>query len=164
SVIGLKQGCYLLSPNQHKLEEIRQKISPRFSFEPVENDLNLSLVQLELGDSRKLAEQASCNQKIAAHGCFSLGMLFPFTSVESKAHDYRSLYWQAGLLGQALYFGAESVGLQGTGIGCFHDNQIHEYLGHETAEFQDLYHFVVGKALVDDRLTNLPAYDKQRNR
>ena len=162
-VTGLRQGCYLLSPNQHKLEGMRQKISPRFLFEPVENEFNLSLVQLELGDSRTLAEKASCNQKIAAHGCFSLGMLFPFTSIAKQPHDYRSIYWQAGVLGQILYWGAESVGLQGTGIGCYHDNQIHEYLEHETGEFQDFYHFVVGKALVDERLTNIPPYSESRN-
>jgi hypothetical protein len=32
-------------------------------------------------------------------------------------------------------------------------------LGLEGLQFQDLYHFTVGKALKDPRLVDLPAYD-----
>jgi hypothetical protein len=37
-------------------------------------------------------------------------------------------------------------------------------LGIATTQFQALYHFTVGRALTDDRITTLPAYPgRQRN-
>ena len=48
--------------------------------------------------------------------------------------------------------------VQGTGIGCYFDDAVHEALGLDTARFQDLYHFTVGKAVIDARLGSEPAY------
>jgi len=58
-----------------------------------------------------------------------------------------------------MYLSAEAAGFNGCGIGCFFDDELHQMLGLEGLQFQDLYHFTVGKALKDPRLVDLPAYD-----
>jgi hypothetical protein len=35
---------------------------------------------------------------------------------------------------------------------------VHQLLGLETAQYQSLYHFTIGHAVEDTRLTTLPAY------
>jgi len=57
-----------------------------------------------------------------------------------------------------LYLEAEASGLQGTGIGCYFDDVVHRALGLNTERFQDLYHFTVGKAVIDTRLGSEAAY------
>jgi hypothetical protein len=77
---------------------------------------------------------------------------------------YRRLHWEAGLLGQVLYLEAEAAGVRATGIGCFFDDVVHESLGLANARFRDLYHFTVGGAAEDPRLTTLPGYDAEVGR
>ena len=71
---------------------------------------------------------------------------------------YRQLHWEAGLLGHVLYLEAEAAGLRATGIGCFFDDAFHELLGLRDRTFQSLYHFTVGRPLVDERIITLPPY------
>ena len=72
--------------------------------------------------------------------------------------SYRRLFWECGLIGQALYLEAEAAGIRGTGIGCFFDDSMHELLGIQDTEFQSLYHFTIGRPLVDSRLQTFPGY------
>jgi hypothetical protein len=71
---------------------------------------------------------------------------------------YRRLFWESGLIGQALYLEAEAAGVRGTGIGCFFDDPVHALLGLSDTRLQSLYHFTVGGPLTDVRLQTLPAY------
>lgn len=73
---------------------------------------------------------------------------------------YRRLFWEAGVIGQVLYLEATAAGLSGTGIGCYFDDAVHALLGLAGAsmEWQSLYHFAVGRAVDDERLSTLPAY------
>lgn len=71
---------------------------------------------------------------------------------------YPRLYWECGLVGQILYLEAEAAGLGGTGIGCFFDDPVHQLLGLPDDRFQSLYHFTVGRPVVDSRLTTTPPY------
>jgi hypothetical protein len=59
-----------------------------------------------------------------------------------------------------LYLEATAAGLTGTGIGCFFDAEVLEILGIADGKFdwQSLYHFSVGGAIEDTRLSTLPAY------
>ncbi len=66
------------------------------------------------------------------------------------------------MIGQVLYLEAESLDLRGTGIGCFFDDPLHELLGLQGVLYQDLYHFTVGGAVEDRRLTTMPAYPKNK--
>jgi len=115
---------------------------------------------------RKTASQISCFQGIAGHSAFSLGMLANMgdTLLKEGAWAYRRLFWEAGIIGQVLYLEAEACNLSGTGIGCYFDDSVHQLLGLEPeGAWQSLYHFTVGKARVDERLTTLKAYHHLEN-
>jgi hypothetical protein len=85
-------------------------------------------------------------------------------NVERHPFHYRCLHWEAGMIGQVLYLDAETHGMRGTGMGCFFDDVTHEILGLTDNTFQDLYHFSVGRAVEDRRLTTLPPYDHLKER
>jgi hypothetical protein len=110
-----------------------------------------------------VAAQVSCGQDIAADGCFSLAMLAEYEGPlqERGAWHYPRLFWECGMLGQVLYLEAEASGIRATGIGCYFDDPVHELLGLEGRAFQDLYHFTLGGAIDDTRLSTLPAYEIQ---
>jgi nitroreductase len=78
-----------------------------------------------------------------------------------RAHGasfYRHLFWESGVVGQALYLDAEAAGARATGIGCFYDDPVHDVLGLQGHAFQSLYHFTVGMPVDDTRLTTEPGY------
>ena len=107
-----------------------------------------------------MARRLSCDQDIAADGCFSLGMLADFDGslVEYGPSFYRQLFWESGVVGQLLYLDAEAAGVRATGIGCFYDDPVHDVLGLQDHAFQSLYHFTVGVPIDDTRLTTEPGY------
>ncbi len=63
------------------------------------------------------------------------------------------------MLGQVITLVAEATGWRGTGIGCFFDDADHELLGLKDDQFQVIYHYAVGMALDDPRISTLPAYE-----
>lgn len=107
-----------------------------------------------------ISKAISCTQDIASDGAFSLGMLCNFSEqIQTHgAHRYKELYWECGAIGQQLYLEATSMGLSGTGIGCFLDDMMHGLLGLKDNRFQILYHFTVGRGYVDSRILTKPAY------
>jgi hypothetical protein len=109
---------------------------------------------------RDFARTLSCHQDIAADGAFSLGMLARFEPVlrERGAAAYRELFWEAGMIGQALYLAAETAGARGTGIGCYFDEVLHRALGLAGHDWQSLYHFTIGGPVEDVRLRTGPPY------
>jgi hypothetical protein len=76
---------------------------------------------------------------------------------------YRALFWEAGLIGQVLYLEAEAWGARATGIGCYFDDPVHEVLGLQNRQFQDLYHFAVGIPVDDPRLQSWPPYEQHEH-
>lgn len=168
-VDGLAPGLYALVRSPNLYDNFKQAMQTQdFSWEPVE-DCELPLYTLSAPmDYRKTASQLSCYQGIAGHSAFSLGMIANMqNTIETEgAWAYRRLFWEAGLIGQVLYLEAEACGLSGTGIGCFFDDNVHDLLGLEAeGNWQSLYHFTVGKARVDQRLTTLSGYHHlQRNK
>jgi hypothetical protein len=113
-------------------------------------------------DLRASAKWISCHQNIAADSCFALGMLTRFASALQEPWRYRHLFWECGMLGHALYLEAEAAGVRATGIGCFFDDEMHALLGLKDHEWQSLYHFTVGGAVEDQRLSSEPPYQRQR--
>lgn len=88
-----------------------------------------------------------------------MGMISRFRkNIERDPFCYRQLHWEAGMIGQVLYLGAEAHGMRGTGMGCFFDDVTHHILGLPDDTFQDLYHFSIGKAVEDTRITTRPPY------
>ena len=150
-------GLYFLVRNSEEIRQLRAQMSPTFLWEVTAfKDLYL----LKKGDFQNLSKTISCNQDIASDGAFSLGMLANYTEELRKfgAHRYKELYWECGAIGQQLYLEATSIGLSGTGIGCFLDDMMHDTLGLQSNSFQVLYHFTVGRGYVDSRIQTKPAY------
>lgn len=160
-VEGITPGVYCLIRDPDALGELKQLMKKEFVWQkPNTCPEELALFCLVEGDARALSQQLSCQQEIAADGCFSLAMLSRFETALQKtgAWLYPQLYWECGMIGQVLYLEAEAMKIQGTGIGCFFDNPGHEFLGLQGMNFQTLYYFTVGGALHDDRILTLPAY------
>lgn len=94
---------------------------------------------------KRWARESYCRQDVAS--CSSLGITFLaplLAAVQQHPHAYRALHRQAGWLGQYLYFLAEAQGLQGTGVGCFLDDEVSCYLPAAQGQYQVLYHFALG--------------------
>jgi SagB-type dehydrogenase family enzyme len=154
-------GMYLLVRDPTKMGSLKRAMHPRFDWStPPGCPPDLPLRLLEAGDARRLATQLSCHQDIAGDGAFSLAMIAEYQEVlfTHGAWFYRRLFWEAGLIGQLLYLEAEAAGVRATGIGCFFDDPVHRVFGIEDFAFQSLYHFTVGGAVDDPRLTTLAPY------
>jgi nitroreductase family protein len=165
-VDGVEPGLYALARDPAKVEKLKGAMHAHFAWErPGGCPAELPLFLLEGGDARVLATQVSCRQDIAGDGAFSLGMLAEYRSalVENGAWFYRRLFWEAGLIGQVLYLEAEAAGVRSTGIGCYFDDPVHQVFGLRDLELQSLYHFTVGGAVDDPRLTTLAPYKRDRS-
>jgi SagB-type dehydrogenase family enzyme len=160
-VDGLEPGLYMLVRDPAQADKLRRATHARFGWtKPPDCPTDLPLRLLEPGDARQLATQLSCLQDIAGDGAFSLGMLAEYqeTLFTQGPWSYRRLFWEAGLIGHVLYLEAEAAGVRATGIGCFFDDAVHQVFGLEGMAFQSLYHFTVGGAADDLRLTTLAPY------
>ncbi|HEX3625838.1 MAG TPA: SagB/ThcOx family dehydrogenase [Verrucomicrobiae bacterium] len=158
-VAGLDAGMYLWLRAPDDADTLRQAFRADFKWEAESTD-TAPLFRLGRGDLRDFARTLSCGQDIAADGAFSLGMLALFEPVlrERGAAAYRELFWEAGMIGQALYLAAEAAGVRGTGIGCYLDDVLHRALGLAGHDWQSLYHFTIGGAVEDLRLRTVPPY------
>ena len=108
---------------------------------------------------KRVTRTLHCQQDIASTACLAIGMMVPLESaLKSDPASYRDLHRAAGLIGQTLYLVAESLGLRGTGIGCFFDGPVRESLALEAHGLTTLYHFTIGKALDDPRIETRPPY------
>lgn len=157
NVADLPEGLYFFLRNEADAGEIRQISRSGLLWQAVEDGFPLYL--LEEGNFRRQAMMVSCHQEIAGYSAFSLGMIARFkTVIDGEPFRYRHLFWETGMIGQVLYLEAEAHGVRGTGIGCFFDDAVHEILGLKDNRFQSLYHFTIGKAIEDSRLTTYPPY------
>lgn len=160
---GLREGLYIFLRKPGEKEDFKARFRSDFIWEKPENcpyDLELyMLVEETLSD---FAAQLSCSQRKAADACFTVCMLSEFEEPLKTfgAWMYPYLFWECGILGQLLYLEAEAHGFRGCGIGCFFDDPLHETLGIEGFEYQDLYHFAVGSPLQEIGVTTFPAYGK----
>lgn len=155
-VEGLEKGLYAYVRNPHDIEALRGALDSSFVW----NDCDEGLYLLRTGDMRGIVQKISCNQEIAREGAFSFGMLCRFSQALERegAIGYKHLYHQCGAIGQALYLEATSLNLSATGIGCFLDDEFHALLGLRDLQFQSLYHFTIGRAIVDTRITTESPY------
>ena len=161
-VDGLEPGVYLLIRDAPAMDHVKAACRPDFLWERAHD--RLPFFQLARGDCRSLAARLSCDQAIAADGFFSLGMLADFDRrLDAFGPSfYRHLFWESGVVGQALYLAAEAAGARGTGIGCFYDDPVHDVLGITGHTLQSLYHFAIGVPVDDPRVTTEPAYSWER--
>ena len=166
-VDGLLPGIYMLLRNADPaLKAIfQQAMHEQFVWTiPEQCPASLPLYLLEDGNAQRIAMQLSCHQEVASASAFSLGMIAEFEASLEKQGPwfYKRLFWETGLIGQMLYLEAEAAGVRATGIGCFFDDPVHRVLGwYPETQFQSLYHFTVGGAVDDHRLTTLPPYGER---
>jgi len=161
-VLEISSGLYMLVREQNILEVFKTSMHQDFQWKkPEECPESLMLYGLTKGDFSGASKKVSCGQDIAGDGAFSLGMMAQFDDSLKKygAWFYKRLFWETGMLGQLLYLEAEAIGISSTGIGCFFDDPVHEIFGFKNTKFQSLYHFTVGGAVIDTRLTTLPAHE-----
>ncbi|HYQ72840.1 MAG TPA: SagB/ThcOx family dehydrogenase, partial [Gammaproteobacteria bacterium] len=163
-VAGLARGVYALPRRTDALPDLKAAMRDEFQWNAVDaSPDHLALRHLLSADARRTAARLACTQAIAADGAFSLAMLGEYEAALAEGPwGYRQLMTEAGLLGQALYLGAEACDLQGTGIGCFFDDGLHEVFGLRDHRFQVLYQFTVGKGLTDLRISNQRPYPELR--
>ncbi len=160
-VDGIPPGLYCLVRSPDKLESLQQSMRPEFCWQKPDGcPEGLPLYLLQEGDCRAVAWRVSCDQEIAGAGAFSCGMIAEFEPRlrQFGAWYYRRLFWETGVIGQVLYLEAEAQGVRGTGMGCYYDDPVHRVFGLTDSRFQSLYHFTIGGALEDGRLTTLPPY------
>jgi hypothetical protein len=156
-VVGLEPGLYVFARDPEAIDRLKPAMSDEWTWQRTgPGDLALHL--LAAGDARAAARTVSCHQDIAADSCFALAMLADLDVASRAPWRYRELHWECGIIGQVLYLEAEAAGIRATGIGCFFDDALHRVLGLRGGEWQTLYHFTVGGAVDDARLTTLPPY------
>lgn len=162
-VEGLKPGLYCLPRHSAAQPLLQAAMRPEFIWEkPDSAPVHIPLYQLMAAKAERTATQLSCLQAIAGTSAFSLGMLAEFSGTIARAPwHYRELFWESGAIGQILYTEAEAAGLQGTGIGCFFDDSVHDLLGLQNDDYQSLYHFTVGGGVTDQRIISLPPYTRR---
>jgi len=159
-VADLTPGLYALVRDPSRREALEGTMNRAFVWTRAEGcPASLPLFFLEAGDARRVAQQTSCDQEIAADGVFAVAMLAEYRAPLEAFGPwfYCRLYWETGLIGQVLYLEAEASGIRGTGIGCFFDDLTHRVFGLTGDHFQVLYHFTMGGPVDDPRLqTHLP--------
>lgn len=160
-VDSLAPGLYLLIRDPGAQSELDRATHDYFLWErPADCPADLSLYLLQPGDLTNTARTISCTQDIAGDGVFSLGMIARFqSSIDTHgAWFYKRLFQESGMIGQILYLEAEAAGISGTGIGCFFDDAVHDILGFQDTDFQIIYHFTIGGAVIDPQIVTLQAY------
>jgi hypothetical protein len=159
-VHDLDAGLYVLLRDPAQLADIRQSMRSEWLWQKV-GPAHLPLYFLLPYDLRDAAKLICCHQAIGADSCFALGMLADFEAALNEPWRYRHLFWECGMLGHALYLEAEAAGVRATGIGCYFDDEMHGLLGIDGHSWQSLYHFTMGGAVDDTRLSTLPPYEFQ---
>ena len=163
-VEGLAPGLYALPRHEAAEAGLRAQFKQDFTWQrPDGAPAHLPFFRLEATDSRATARTLNCHQAIGRDACFALAMVAEFGPIVAEdPWRYRQLHWEAGLIGHVLYLEAEAVGLRGTGIGCFFDDALHECLGLTGEDFQTLYHFALGRPVVDARIVSGDGYPGRR--
>ncbi len=99
-VQNLDPGLYVLVRDPAQTPALRAEMKPEFDWvKPLACPDGLELYRLQTGDVRKLSEQVSCHQSIAADGCFSLGMIAEF---ERPVRQYGGLGSIRGCFGKVV--------------------------------------------------------------
>ncbi|MDD4912783.1 MAG: nitroreductase family protein [Sideroxydans sp.] len=157
-VEGVAPGVYVMPRNGAKQASLRAAFRETFTWEAADSEL--PLYQLIAARAGKTARTLSCHQDIATQCAVTFMMIAEFAGpIAADPVAYRHLHWEAGMLGHVITLEAEVAGWRGTGIGCFFDDAVHEVLGIKDDSFQVIYHYAVGMALDDPRISTLPAYE-----
>lgn len=122
------------------------------------NRQTLDLTCMNETNVQVFAKFSSCMQDIASDGVFSVSLVADMQSAMECFGEraYRYVHQEAGFIGHMFYLTAHALKIDATGIGCFIDDEINQSL---PPGMEVVYNFTFGRALEDERLTTLPAYD-----
>jgi SagB-type dehydrogenase family enzyme len=156
-VEGLDPGVYLLprlgDPESALQSWLKARFQPRRVDAFADGMELLELATVPPRELTRVARTLHCHQDIAANGCFAVAMMADLDRALGAAPlAYRQLLREAGGLGHILYLQAETAGVRGTGIGCFFDDAVAEFLGLGPSPVRSVYHFSVGKPIHDPRI------------
>jgi SagB-type dehydrogenase family enzyme len=114
-----------------------------------------ALERIRAGDQQVMAAGLSLQQSIAGNACVAFSMIADIDRAVRSHGDrgYRYVHFEAGAIGQRLYLAAEALGLNATGIGAFFDDEVNRYLQVLSDQEQVVYHFAVGHAVPDPRVS-----------
>ncbi len=159
-VDGLEPGIYCLPRTPAALAELRAAMRPDWLWARVPDcPAHLPLYLLAPLDARQFAAGVSCHQEIAADSAFALAMLARFDDIDATGPGAI-----AGASGRRACSGRRSTSrrrppaFRAPASAATSTMPCIDALGLDTARFQDLYHFTVGKAVIDARLGSEPAY------
>ena len=163
-VDGLAPGAYLLPRSEAGATLLRRQLPVSLDWAPVpEAPVELSLWRLAANPALAgTLRTLNCHQALGSDAILGFALLAEFQPLPTP-WAYRERLMEAGLLGQVLYLQAEALGLAGTGIGCFFDDALHQLIGLTPASapqapLQSVYHFTIGRALVDGRVATTAPY------
>lgn len=113
------------------------------------------LEKVKTGDQRLVAAALSLGQQLAGNACVTFSMIGDLERATAAYGDrgYRYVHFEAGAIGQRLYLAAEALGLGATGIGAFYDDEVNRYLNLAPRQGQVVYHFAIGYAVPDPRVS-----------
>lgn len=156
-VEGLAPGAYVLPRSAAGEALLRSALGAGMEWLPVDG-----LPLWRLAENPALAgtlRTINCHQALGSDATLAVAMLAEYDGALAGAPwSYRDLLAEAGLLGQVLYLEAQACGFNGTGIGCYFDDALHELLGMEGTRMQSVYHFTVGAGQHDPRIQSTPPY------
>ncbi|MCA6218668.1 nitroreductase [Ideonella sp. B7] len=163
-VDGLAPGAYLLPRSEGGATLLRRQLPVSMDWAPVP-DAPAELPLWRLAANPALAgtlRTLNCHQALGSDAVLGFALLAEFQPLPTP-WAYRERLMEAGLLGQVLYLQAEAMGLAGTGIGCFFDDALHQLIGltptaAAQAPLQSVYHFTIGRPLVDARIATTAPY------
>lgn len=164
NVEELEPGLYLMPRSTSGDARLRSVCTRWPDLQEVYPAPDMRLLKLKTANTRKAAAQLCCNQMIAASSAVTLMMLAEFDGPlqQHGVSAYPQIYREAGMLGQNLYLSATAQGLNGTGIGCFFDEGVHQLLGLEDQALQVVYGFALGEGLRDERVSGMSGYHHLR--
>jgi SagB-type dehydrogenase family enzyme len=164
-VQSLAPGVYLVPRTVGVPPPLFTELGHRFELRRVRGKARgagdaFELFELATAPPRELMRTARllhCHQEIAATCSFSVAMLADLeVSLAAGPSTYRRLHRQAGRIGQTLYLRAEAERIGGTGIGCFFDDAVLEFVGLAGTNVRSIYHFAIGMPLDDPRISTEP--------
>ena len=156
-VENIAPGLYVMPRSEIAKGALKTAFRESFAWQAFGQEI--PLFQLIAARAGKTARTLSCHQDIATQCAVTFMMVAEFSQlIVADPAAYRHLHWEAGMLGHVLTLEAEAAGWRGTGIGCFFDEADSEVLGIKTDEFKVIYHYAIGMALDDPRISTLPAY------
>ncbi len=157
SIDKLESGIYIFP-----LEESAVSESLKNELLPIKMSNGEVVYLYKKGNFRKFANYILCGQDVGGNSIALFGIFANLQNIIDKYTEfaYALLHWEAGFLIHHLYLEAEILNLQGTGIGCFFDDEfiIKPTQSKESGEIVPIYYYALGKPIPDLRLKTSPPY------